>query len=134
VYSTPASEPYGQKGHTQIYKIKVIQGFVFCSLNVWPDEDLPDFSSAVQKLGDLIIEVGLLVTRLCDLYVKSKLPDFPDGKLEKVLKESTTAKARVLHYFPQMPHADLHAGKWCGQHTDHGSLTGWPLHRRCSNI
>lgn len=36
----------------------------------------------------------------CDLFVKKHCPSYPDGKLEKIVRTSKTAKGRALHYFP----------------------------------
>ena len=94
-----------------------------CRPNVWPGEDLPDYKAAFQEAGRLIIAVGLLLTRQCDLYVKSKCPDFKAGKLERILKDSKNPKGRLLHYFPP-PANSKSEQAWCTQHTDHGSLTG----------
>jgi hypothetical protein len=67
-------------------------------------------------------------TRQCDKFVKSRCPTYPEGRLEKIIRESKTPKARLLHYFPlseeqAAAEASTDYSSWCGWHNDHGSLT-----------
>lgn len=100
----------------------------FFAPNVWPTKSLPDLEMAFKEMGQLICQVGRLVARLCDAYVKSKCPEYLEGKLERVLTESMFCKARLLHYFATEPKEvgteDGSFSSWCGWHNDHGSLTG----------
>lgn len=39
-----------------------------CHANVWPSAALPGLKSAFQALGACVVDVGLLVAQLCDIY------------------------------------------------------------------
>ena len=45
----------------------------FFAPNVWPTSSIPEFESAFKDLGNLVCNVGRLVARPCDAYVKSKV-------------------------------------------------------------
>ncbi|KAI4230959.1 MAG: hypothetical protein L6R40_007887 [Gallowayella cf. fulva] len=107
--------------------------------NVWPPEEmLPGFQHCFEDLCNLIIDVALLVARACDRYAMAKIEGYQSGYLERVVRTSTTTKARLLHYFPQQSHdrVDPSTAKedpdrdenpldtWCTTHIDHGCLTG----------
>jgi len=103
----------------------------FCHPNIWPKEDLPELEFAFKALGQLVVEVGLLVARQCDKYVGKVSPTYTPYRLYNIIKNSKTCKARLLHYFPledptvQSEEITLEAmSSWCGWHNDHGSLTG----------
>ena len=40
--------------------------------NIWPKEDLPELEAAFKELGQLHYEVGLLMVKHLDKFVKSK--------------------------------------------------------------
>lgn len=95
--------------------------------NVWPDEKvLPGFRKAYEDLCLLIVDVASLVARSCDGYGAAKLEGYENGTLEKIVKTSTSTKARLLHYFPPPPAAaeDASDDGWCATHLDLGALTG----------
>ncbi|KIV81925.1 hypothetical protein PV11_04072 [Exophiala sideris] len=107
--------------------------------NVWPeDNDVPDFRSDAEELISLIIDTAVLVARACDRFAEHEIPGYKDGYLERVVKGSTTTKARLLHYFPIAPQEqstqsngsaetqeeDEVDDSWCTTHLDHGCLTG----------
>jgi isopenicillin N synthase-like dioxygenase len=97
----------------------------FAHPNIWPREDLPELEHAFLAMGNLVVNVGLLVSRQCDRFVNSKQPNYPAFKMHDILQKSKTAKARLLHYFPletELSEEDMNS--WCGWHNDHGSLTG----------
>jgi len=99
----------------------------FFAPNVWPTSSLPEFEQAFKDLGLLVCDVGRLLARYCDSYVKSKCQGYPAHKLEHVLTKSIYCKARLLHYYPTESFSDDNGGAfsdWCGWHNDHGSLTG----------
>jgi isopenicillin N synthase-like dioxygenase len=105
----------------------------FCHPNIWPKEDLPELEPAFKAMGQCIVNVGLLLARHCDKYVKKVLPTYKDFRLYNIIKESRTCKARLLHYFPLQDANGHHTfvdekedpySSWCGWHNDHGSLTG----------
>ncbi|KAK9472211.1 uncharacterized protein V1510DRAFT_430685 [Dipodascopsis tothii] len=92
----------------------------YTTANLWPP--LAEFRDTFRELCTLIIDVSADVARACDRYLAKTLPDFPPGYLEHVVTTSTTTKARLLHYFP-VP-AGPAPPAWCGEHLDHGTLTG----------
>jgi isopenicillin N synthase-like dioxygenase len=91
--------------------------------NLWPTEDLPELSVAFKTLGGLMVSVGAHVARHCDKYVKSKLPNYKDGLLENVVRNSRIAKARLLHYFEIDVEGERSRDSWCNWHNDHSALT-----------
>jgi isopenicillin N synthase-like dioxygenase len=71
----------------------------FIHPNVWPTEDLPALEPRFKALGQLVVEVGALVGKQCDAYVKSKCEGYSDFKLFEIISSSKCCKARLLHYF-----------------------------------
>jgi len=71
----------------------------FIHPNVWPTEDLPLLEPGFKALGQLVVEVGALVGKQCDAYVKSKCSGYEDFKLFEIISTSKCCKARLLHYF-----------------------------------
>lgn len=99
--------------------------------NVWPAEAaLPGFRAAMEQLCRLVIDTAVLVARACDRFAACHMPDYPAGYLERVVRTSTTTKARLLHYFPAEAPAPgeladaADEDDWCATHVDHGCLTG----------
>lgn len=102
--------------------------------NVWPPERLlPGFRTTFEELCTLIIDTGVLVAKACDRYALAKIEGYEKGYLERVVRTSTTTKARLLHYFPpKVPNdtgnetgkKDENDDSWCATHIDHGCLTG----------
>eukprot|EP00976_Prorocentrum_cordatum_P059537 1175539-Prorocentrum_minimum.AAC.3 len=106
----------------------------YCRANIWPNE-VPELEPAFKDLGQLIVEVGSLVARHCDKYIDSECsaantPSVPTKRLERIIRNSLTHKARLLHYFPADPTQSVdnsnkdEVSTWCGWHNDHGTLTG----------
>ncbi|KAH6619272.1 hypothetical protein B0J18DRAFT_433683 [Chaetomium sp. MPI-SDFR-AT-0129] len=112
----------------------------YLSPNIWPDEvTLPGFKESFEDLCRLIIDTAVLVARACDRFAETEIAGYPGGYLERVVKTSTTTKARLLHYFPEDPTNqpapvamsdaaantnDPDEDDWCATHLDHGCLTG----------
>ncbi|KAK1757358.1 hypothetical protein QBC47DRAFT_411479 [Echria macrotheca] len=113
----------------------------YLSPNIWPPEEtLPGFKDTLEQLCRLIIDVAVLVARACDRFADGEIAGYPAGYLERVVRTSTTTKARLLHYFPEEPSSSSAATKssrddgnqddeeeeddWCATHLDHGCLTG----------
>jgi len=104
----------------------------FVHPNIWPTNDLPELERAFKELGQLMVEVGILVAKQCDIYIQSKCPTYEVGKLERTINSSICTKGRLLHYFPKgeethHPVTNPNSqdfSSWCGWHNDHGSLTG----------
>ena len=106
--------------------------------NVWPSDDvLPGFRKTFEDLCTLVIDTAVLVARACDRYASANIDGYPMGYLERVVKTSTTTKARLLHYFPSDPsgpapgdneesltNKQIEDDDWCATHIDHGCLTG----------
>lgn len=88
---------------------------------------LPGFKLVMKQMCALIIDTAVLVARACDKFAEKEIPGYPTAYLEKVVKSSSTTKARLLHYYP-MPDDVLAKGmeedNWCAVHKDHGCLTG----------
>ncbi len=90
-----------------------------------------DFESDMKKLCNLMIDVATIVAKACDRYVVDKIDGYTPNYLEKIVSNSTTTKARLLHYFPlseTFDYTDDHpndddGGDWCGEHLDHSCLT-----------
>ncbi|KAA8897039.1 hypothetical protein TRICI_006801 [Trichomonascus ciferrii] len=99
-----------------------LKGYV--SNNLWPSQ-LPQFENNVKKLCKLIIDTATVVAQACDRFmVKKGIPLADTNYLEKIVRTSTTTKARLLHYFPAESTDDDPDDSWCGQHIDHSCLTG----------
>ncbi|EXJ94410.1 hypothetical protein A1O1_02804 [Capronia coronata CBS 617.96] len=117
----------------------------YTAANIWPnDVDIPGFRSDAEKLISLIIDTAVLVARACDRFASAEIEGYEAGYLERVVKQSQTTKARLLHYFP-IEHAGINGHPngvndsmaeetqkeengvddyWCTTHLDHGCLTG----------
>jgi hypothetical protein len=108
----------------------------FIHPNIWPTEDLPELETAFKELGQIIVDVGILVAKACDRYVHSKCPTYPSTKMEDIITKSLCCKGRLLHFFPKEQEEPESGEKreenatmddfssWCGWHNDHSSLTG----------
>ncbi|KAI1251662.1 hypothetical protein MGN70_006230 [Eutypa lata] len=104
--------------------------------NSWPPAPtLPGFQAAMEQTCRLIIDVAVLVARACDRFAEAEIPAYPrGGYLERVVRTSSTTKARLLHYYPMTEEAiaevsrekgaDEDEDNWCAVHKDHGCLTG----------
>ena len=108
--------------------------------NIWPDpKSLPGFQETFEELCTLVIDSAVLVARACDRYAAARVEDYEPEYLERVVKTSTTTKARLLHYHPLNSSStdediakNVEAGarspsdydSWCATHIDHGCLTG----------
>jgi isopenicillin N synthase-like dioxygenase len=104
--------------------------------NIWPAEsDIPGFRDDAEALIKLIIDTAVLVARACDTFAQREVEGYEAGYLQRVVKGSTTSKARLLHYFPSSQSTaespstedtDSNGDNddWCATHLDHGCLTG----------
>ncbi|KAG4217550.1 hypothetical protein PC116_g33969 [Phytophthora cactorum] len=54
----------------------------------------------MEQMCRLIIDTAVLVARACDRFAEKEIPGYPSAYLEKVVKSSSTTKARLLHYYP----------------------------------
>jgi hypothetical protein len=111
----------------------------FIHPNIWPTDDLPELEAAFKELGQIIVNVGILVAKACDRYVHSKCSTYPSTKMQDIITNSLCCKGRLLHFFPKQEEtAGAVTGEeedekgtnvddfssWCGWHNDHSSLTG----------
>jgi isopenicillin N synthase-like dioxygenase len=95
----------------------------YCHPNLWPEE-LPELRTALRDLGQLMLNTATLIASKCDKFLKNTIPDYEDGLLYKIFKETRSSKARLLHYYPvDDSYEDLSKDSWCGWHLDHGCLT-----------
>jgi isopenicillin N synthase-like dioxygenase len=105
--------------------------------NVWPQE-LPEMKEAYEELGNSIREVGLIILRNIDKYIKEKNPNY-QLNYSNIISDSCENTGRMLYYFPKnrINYAIDKYNKenntnynfnddvnWCEWHNDHGSLTG----------
>ena len=109
--------------------------------NVWPsDNDIKGFKINAEKLIKVMIDTAVLVAQACDRFAEQKIDGYPEGYLQRMVKESETSKARLLHYFPSNKKQqsgtatngqasetnevdDKTEDDWCATHLDHGCLT-----------
>ncbi|KAL8874113.1 MAG: hypothetical protein Q9174_000517 [Haloplaca sp. 1 TL-2023] len=115
----------------------------FTASNVWPVEAiLPGFRQCFEELCSLVIDIAALVAKACDDYAEANIEDYEPGYLERVVRTSTTTKARLLHYFPPEVSENIDQSRmnistdgtneikeenldsWCSTHIDHDCLTG----------
>ena len=96
--------------------------------NIWPREDLlPSFRKTFEELCTMIIDIALLVARACDRFADEVVEGYISGTMERIVRESTTNRARLLHYFPPSGPslgAEEDDDSWCALHVDDGCLTG----------
>lgn len=88
--------------------------------NIWPSEAAPgleSFQKDCKALCNLMIDVAAEVAQNCDNYILAQNSQYERGTLKRIVDTSTCTKARLLHYYPG-------DDEWCGEHTDHGCLTG----------
>lgn len=75
-------------------------------------------------MGQLVVDVGALVGKQCDAYVKSNCDGYEDLKLFDTITQSLCCKARLLHYFSKEAETSTNESDlfsdWCGWHNgDH---------------
>eukprot|EP01121_Diplochlamys_sp_Union-15-3_P012082 TRINITY_DN3575_c0_g1_i1.p1 TRINITY_DN3575_c0_g1~~TRINITY_DN3575_c0_g1_i1.p1 ORF type:complete len:356 (+),score=65.52 TRINITY_DN3575_c0_g1_i1:78-1145(+) len=113
-YDVPTDDPELKKNYPDT-----------CLPNLWPGEVLPQLEPAFKACGKKIIEVGLKLLKHCDKYVQKKFgDDYEAGKMHRIVSESRSCKARLLHYFPMSTDEPRSKDSWCGWHNDHDLLTG----------
>lgn len=91
--------------------------------NIWPEE-VPNVEVFFKQTSKLLVDIGYQVTKLLDEY----LVKITDGKHNRrffynLLKNSSTYKGRLLHYFPYKPEDVTSIDSSCGWHLDHGCIT-----------
>jgi isopenicillin N synthase-like dioxygenase len=121
--------PKGAAGDSR----RVLQCYGQLSLPVVLCAELPELEKAFMKLGQLIVDTGVLVAHQCDKLVESKCKGYEQGKLHRIISKGKCSKARLLHYY-SLTEEQIQAQQeaktledsfaWCGWHNDHGALTG----------
>ncbi|CAK7904762.1 hypothetical protein CAAN3_07S05006 [[Candida] anglica] len=98
----------------------------YTSPNIWPKPEgsLIDFERDCKELCNLIIDVAQVVASNCDKYISKRNNEYEEGFLERITKNSTCTKARLLHYYPATRTTTANNDDWCGEHLDHSCLTG----------
>lgn len=95
--------------------------------NVWPSEQLQGletFKADSKQLINLIITTAAKVAKNCDSYISRHDEKYERNFLQRIIKDSTCTKARLLHYFPSSGDKKANSDDWCGEHLDHSCLTG----------
>lgn len=101
--------------------------------NCWPrGEECEGLEECFKSIGSYINAVGMDVAFHCDQHVRSVLgADAEACSIEQTLRDSRSAKGRLLHYFPDMDNVSSDGNEsvgdsrlWCGYHNDHSTLTG----------
>lgn len=98
----------------------------YTTWNIWPSkqlEGLSTFERDCKELCNLIIDVAQSVASNCDKYIAKTQPDYEEHFLERIVKNSTSTKARLLHYYPSNG-TSTSDDDWCGEHLDHSCITG----------
>lgn len=70
--------------------------------NLWPDEArLPGFRAASCKLGQILTQACVVLSKHLDSYVASKISNYsPPNLLYGALNGTEKVKARLLYYYP----------------------------------
>jgi hypothetical protein len=78
----------------------------------------------------MIIDIALLVARVCDRLAIEFVEEYISRTMERIVQESMTIRARLLHYFPPLAPSPAAAtskqedDSWCALHADDGCPTG----------
>lgn len=88
--------------------------------NIWPTEEMPDFEPAAKRLGKVMHECVVHLSRHIDAHVERKLKDYEPGLVSKAMETTEKAKGRLLYYFPI---EKASGASWIGWHNDSGFLT-----------
>lgn len=99
--------------------------------NRWPREtSLPTFKNAAQRLGFLMKDVAVELSRHIDDYARSKNASYHPETLFQSLVNTEKAKGRLLYYYPlgngdkeEQTSNDQSEDSWIGWHNDSGFLT-----------
>lgn len=101
----------------------------YTTWNIWPDSKLTgleEFEVKCKQLCNMIIDIAEEVANNCDGYIAKNVgvTNYPSGFLKRIVKNSTSTKARLLHYYPKNEELDGNDDDWCGTHVDHSCITG----------
>jgi len=113
--------------------------FNYKDTNIWPVM-LPELNSSFNAVGDVIRDIGLIILKNIDLYIKKHYPSY-ELNYPKIISDSDENTGRMLYYFPKIrleknnfinntnnitntSEFESSENNWCEWHNDHGSLTG----------
>lgn len=94
--------------------------------NIWPSKEITDlktFEQDCKELCNLIIDIAEDVATNCDKFISKIDPAYESNYLNRIVRNSTSTKARLLHYYPSGENKDS-VDDWCAEHLDHSCLTG----------
>lgn len=92
-------------------------------INKWPKESLPTLEPAAKRLGCLMKDVAVHLSRHLDAYAHSLCAEYPSNMLYSALSNTEKVKGRLLYYYP-LPESDATSeDSWIGFHNDSGYLT-----------
>jgi isopenicillin N synthase-like dioxygenase len=94
-------------------------------LNQWPTESLPALEPASKRLGCLMKDVAVELSKHIDAYAQSQCPSYPTSMLYSAMKDTEKVKGRLLYYYPLAGGSskDDSVDSWIGFHNDSGYLT-----------
>jgi len=92
-------------------------------INKWPRKDFPNLEPASKRLGCLMKDVAIQLSKHIDAYASRKCPTYPPGMLFEQLKDTEKVKGRLLYYYPLTGGGDSSVDSWIGFHNDSGYLT-----------
>ena len=72
----------------------------FAHPNIWPEEDMPELEPAFMKLGKLVVDVGMLVGKLCDEFVSKHTKD---EKIITLWRRFERVRSQRLDFFIIFP-------------------------------
>jgi hypothetical protein len=79
----------------------------FAHPNIWPtEEDCAGFEKAFKTCAGMMVDVGKLLAKHCDAYVRTQLASFGAGDkpspvpMHRIIRDCRCHKARLLMYFP----------------------------------
>ena len=94
--------------------------------NSWPAE-IPELQATFNALGNVIRQVGLIILKNIDLFIKQKYPSY-NLNYPEIVSNSNQNFGRLLYYHARkkisLENLAENSDNWCEWHNDHGSLTG----------
>mmetsp|Transcript_20349 Transcript_20349/g.56610 ORF Transcript_20349/g.56610 Transcript_20349/m.56610 type:complete len:386 (-) Transcript_20349:97-1254(-) len=99
--------------------------------NRWPRfESIPSFETAAKRLGSLMKNVAVHVSKRIDDYAHSVNNSYAPQTLYRALVKTEKVKGRLLYYYPlarvdgkESPIHDESEDSWIGWHNDSGFIT-----------
>jgi hypothetical protein len=80
------NSPYNEKDRKEFCHLAK-NNPAFYAANIWPHEDLPQLRKVFKEMGKLIHDIGCIVGKHADNYVKSQCHDY-EPQLEKTIQNS----------------------------------------------